>query len=223
MKTICFHPNVGEMDITNPKMITLIIENKKAYWSFCRYLYDGFPEHLGYCSVDSDEETIEIETYSLYIHNILDLNLNTKANLNALYKLLKKSYFQELSESIEQIQKDLDKICQEIKLDFDADLVMDGSLRVDDVFKLGGLQFSENDSSLLEQLTRYVAVSNELRKTGLVFINHIRDYFSEDELSSFLKELFYRGITLINIETNDSGVIGLEEQKVILDSDLCSI
>lgn len=223
MKTICFHPNVGKVDITNPKMITLIIENKKAYWSFCRYLYDGFPEHLGYCSVDSDEETIEIETYSLYINNILDLNLNTKANLNALYKLLKKSYFQELSESIEQIQKDLDKICQEIKLDFDANLVMDGSLRVDDVFKLGGLQFSENDSSFLEQLTRYVAVSNELRKTGLVFVNHIRDYFSEDELSSFLKELFYRGITLINIETNDSGVIGSEEQKVILDSDLCSI
>ena len=223
MKTVCFHPNVGKVDITNPKMITLIIENKKAYWSFCRYLYDGFPEHLGYCSVDSDEETIEIETYSLYINNILDLNLNTKANLNALYKLLKKSYFLELSESVEQIQKDLDKICQEIKLDFDADLVMDGSLRVDDVFKLGGLQFSENDSSFLEQLTRYIAVSNELRKTGLVFVNHIRDYLLEDELSSFLKELFYRGITLINIETNDSGVIGFEEQKVILDSDLCSI
>ncbi len=223
MKTICFHPNIGKVDITNPKMITLVIENKKAYWSFCRYLYDGFPEHLGYCSIDSDEETIEIENYSLYIHNILDLDLNTKPNLNALYKLLKKSYFEELSESVEQIQKDLDKICQEIKLDFDAELVMDGSIRVDDVFKLGGLQFSENDSSLLEQLTRYVAVSKELRKIGIVFINHVRDYFLEDELSAFLKELFYRGITLINVETKDFEVVGCDEQKVILDSDLCSV
>ena len=223
MKTVCFHPNVGKIDITDPKMITLVIENKKAYWSFCRYLYDGFPEHLGYCSIDSDEETIEIETYTLYVNNILDLNLNTKANLNALYKLLKKSYFEELSASIEQIQNDLDKICKEIKLDFDAELVMDGSLRVDDVFKLGGLQFSENDSSLLEQLTRYVAVSNELRKTELVFINHIRDYLSEDELSSFLKELFYRGITLINIETTEPSFLRDGERKLILDSDLCSV
>ena len=223
MRTVCFHPNVGKVDITDPKMITLVIENKKAYWSFCRYLYDGFPEHLGYCSIDSDEETIEIETYALYVNNILDLNLNTKANLNALYKLLKKSYFEELSASIEQIQNDLDKICKEIKLDFDAELVMDGSLRVDDVFKLGGLQFSENDSSLLEQLTRYVAVSNELRKTELVFINHIRDYLSEDELSSFLKELFYRGITLINIETTELSFLRDGERKLILDSDLCSV
>ena len=223
MKTVCFHPNVGKVDITDSKMITLVIENKKAYWSFCRYLYDGFPEHLGYCSIDSDEETIEIETYALYVNNILDLNLNTKANLNALYKLLKKSYFEELSASIEQIQNDLDKICKEIKLDFDAELVMDGSLRVDDVFKLGGLQFSENDSSLLEQLTRYVAVSNELRKTELVFINHIRDYLSEDELSSFLKELFYRGITLINIETIEPSFLREGERKLILDADLCSV
>ena len=151
------------------------------------------------------------------------MNLNTKANLNALYKLLKKSYFEELSASIEQIQNDLDKICKEIKLDFDAELVMDGSLRVDDVFKLGGLQFSENDSSLLEQLTRYVAVSNELRKTELVFINHIRDYLSEDELSSFLKELFYRGITLINIETIEPSFLREGERKLILDADLCSV
>lgn len=223
MKQLTFHPHIGTVDISNPKYISLVLENPHSYWTFCRYLYDGFPEHLGYCTISSEDEDIDMETYGLFISNPLDLTLNTKPNLNALYKILKKSYFEELSAGVEQIEKELERICKEIKLDFDAELVMDGSLRIDDVFKLGGLQFCESDSGFLDQLTRYVSVSSELRKIGIVFVCNIRDYLMEDELESFLKELFYRGISLIDIKTKDDQLGSDDVTRFIVDQDLCTI
>ena len=223
MKILSINPNVFQIDITDPKFITLIIENKSFYWKFSKYLYDTFPEHLSYCSLIKNGEQQKIEDVSAYIFNPLDLNLNTKQNLNALYKILKKSYFSELSASVQQIQDLLTQVCKEIRLDFDAELTMESSIRIDDIFKIGGLQFSEIDSSLLEKFVRYISIIKELRNVSIIFINHLHDYFENTEIEQLLKELGYRGITLVNIETfvpqNK-----LENEKIcIIDKDLCSI
>lgn len=85
MKILSINPNVFQIDITDPKFITLVIENKAFYWKFSKYLYDTFPEHLSYCSLIKNGEQQKIEDVSAYIFNPFDLNLNTKQNLNALY------------------------------------------------------------------------------------------------------------------------------------------
>ena len=223
MKSLAFHPNIGAFDITDPKVLTFVIENKAFYWKFCAYLYNGFPEHDGFCSYEDGDKKSAIEDCSLYIANPLDLDLNTKANLNALYKMLKKRYFGELNGAVQQIQTELANICQEIKLDFDAELEMDAAIRVDDVFKLGGLRFEDNELSFLERLTKYVVVAKELRGISLVFINHIRDYLDSDQLQEFVKELQYRGITLINIESRMSEEKLAGEIRFVVDQDFCAI
>lgn len=223
MKTLSINPNVFQIDITDPKFITLVIENKSFYWAFSKYLYDTFPEHLGYCSLFKNGEEQKIEDVSVYIYNPLDLNLNTKQNLNALYKILKKSYFSELSASVQQIQDLLTQVCKEIRLDFDAELTMDSSIRIDDIFKIGGLQFSEIDSSLLEKFVRYISIIKELRNVSIIFINHLHDYFENTEIEQLLKELGYRGITLVNIETFVPQNKIENETLCIIDKDLCSI
>lgn len=223
MKTLSINPNVFQIDITDPKFITLLIENKSFYWKFSKYLYDTFPEHLGYCSLFKNGEEQKIEDASAYIYNPLDLNLNTKQNLNALYKILKKSYFSELSASVQQIQDLLTQVCKEIRLDFDAELTMESSIRIDDIFKIGGLQFLETDSSLLERFVRYISIAKELQNVSIIFINHLRDYFENAEIEQLLKEMEYRGITLVNIETFVPQNKLENETLCIIDKDLCSI
>lgn len=223
MKTLSINPNVFQIDITDPKFITLVIENKSFYWTFSKYLYDTFPEHLGYCSLFKNGEEQKIEDVSAYIYNPLDLNLNTKQNLNALYKILKKSYFSELSASVQQIQDLLTQVCKEIRLDFDAELTMKSSIRIDDIFKIGGLQFSETDSSLLERFVRYISIVKELQNVSIIFINHLHDYFENTEIEQLLKEMEYRGITLVNIETFVPQNKLENETLCIIDKDLCSI
>lgn len=223
MKTLSINPNVFQIDITDPKFITLVIENKSFYWKFSKYLYDTFPEHLGYCSLFKNGEEQKIEDVSAYIYNPLDLNLNTKQNLNALYKILKKSYFSELSASVQQIQDLLTQVCKEIRLDFDAELTMESSIRIDDIFKIGGLQFSETDSSLLERFVRYISIVKELQNVSIIFINHLHDYFENVEIEQLLKETEYRGITLVSIETYVPQNRLKNETLCIIDKDLCSI
>ena len=223
MKTLSINPNVFQIDITDPKFITLVIENKSFYWKFSKYLYDTFPEHLSLCSLIKNGEQQKIEDVSAYIFNPLELSLNTKQNLNALYKILKKSYFSELSASVEQIQELLAQVCKEIRLDFDAELTMDSSIRIDDIFKIGGLQFLETDSSLLERFVRYISIVKELQNVSIIFINHLHDYFENAEIEQLLKEMEYRGITLVNIETFVPQNKLENETICIIDKDLCSI
>lgn len=223
MKTLSINPNVFQIDITDPKFITLVIENKPFYWTFSKYLYDTFPEHLSFCSLIKNGEQQKIEDVSAYIYNPLDLNLNTKQNLNALYKILKKSYFSELSASVQQMQDLLTQVCKEIRLDFDAELTMESSIRIDDIFKIGGLQFSETDSSLLERFVRYISIVKELQNVSIIFINHLHDYFENTEIEQLLKEMEYRGITLVNIETFVPQNKLENETLCIIDKDLCSI
>lgn len=223
MKTLSINPNVFQIDITDPKFITLVIENKPFYWTFSKYLYDTFPEHLSFCSLIKNGEQQKIEDVSAYIYNPLDLNLNTKQNLNALYKILKKSYFSELSASVQQIQDLLTQVCKDIRLDFDAELTMESSIRIDDIFKIGGLQFSETDSSLLERFVRYISIVKELQNVSIIFINHLHDYFENTEIEQLLKDMEYRGITLVNIETFVPQNKLENETLCIIDKDLCSI
>lgn len=223
MKTLYLNPGIGRFDITDPQFITVVIERKASYRRFSQYLYDGFPDHIGLCSLTQDGKDVAVEDCSLYIENPLNLDLNTKANLNALYKFLKKSYFDELNQSVEQIQEKLNQICQEIRLDFEAELEMDGALRVDDVFKMGNLKFADTSESFLERLTKYVVASKELRKVNLVFINHLRDYLEDEEMKQFIQELQYRGITLVDIETFPCESIISDEKKLVVDQDMCVV
>ena len=221
MKLLSFNPNVGQTDLTDPKVITLVIENPTWYWQFSNYVYNGFPDHLGYCTLTSGEKKLDLSDNALFISNPWDLDVNSKANLNALYKLLKKSYFEELNNSVEKIEEILEKNCQEIRLDFDAALSINGGIRVDDIFKIGGMQFSENDGSFLERLTSYISIAKELRGISLVFINHLRDFLTKEECKELIKELQYRGISLVDIETHEP-IYSFDNQiKFIIDHDLC--
>ncbi len=223
MKRLFINPGIAEFTIDEPTFVTMIVENKPFYRQLCTYLLNGLPERDCIFSLEMGEKKSDIEDLSLYIPNPCDLDLNSKTNINALYKILKKQYFNELNSAVAEIQKRLDNVCQEIKLDFDAELIMESAIRVEDVFKLGGLQFSDSDGSFLEKLVRFIVIARELRGIQLVFINHLHDYLDDFEMEEFIKELSYRGITLINLETQDISDLLPSEKKVIVDSDFCFI
>lgn len=223
MKTLFINPGIAEIDVSSPVFINLIIENPSLYYAFNRYLFDGFPDHLSYIGLQKDGKPLKIEDYAEYIDSFYSINLNSKSNLNALYKLLKKTYFDQLSDGVEELQKQLDKICSEIALDFDVELVTDGNLRIEDVFKMGNIQFSQNDdNSLLDTLVTYLKLVNELRGCDLIFTNHLYDYLEQENIEKLFSEASYRGISIINLERVEPAEVN-KMKTVIVDSDLCSI
>lgn len=224
MKTLFINPSIAEIDVSSPVFINLIIENPSLYYAFNRYLFDGFPDHLSYIGLQKDGKPLKIEDYAEYIDSFYSINLNSKSNLNALYKLLKKTYFDQLSDGVEELQKQLDKICSEIALDFDVELVTDGNLRIEDVFKMGNIQFSQNDdNSLLDTLVTYLKLVNELRGCDLIFTNHLYDYLEQENIEKLFSEASYRGISIINLERVEPVEVNKIAKTVIIDTDLCSL
>lgn len=223
MKKLSIRPNIASFDLTEPKFITLVIESKKEYLRVSQYCYDSFPEHEGIFEFIDDDKTIDMDDIACYIHNPLNLDINTKQNLNSLYKILKRYYFEQIDKSLTEIQEEVEKICKEIRLDFDAELTVTDSIKPDDIFKISDLRFADEDLPFLERLSRYIIATHELRGIDLVIINHLRDYLENEDIEILRRELSYHGVSLLNIESSQPNIWLPDEEKTIIDNDLCVI
>lgn len=223
MKTITFKYVELHYVLDSLPRITLIIENKKLFCSFMQYCNLGFLGNEDYIKVFEEPELLSNDKNICYIANIFDLNLNTKKNVNALYKILKHKYYEELKDKIHSLKENISSIVTSISMDFDIELSLSGDIQEDDLFKMMNLQFLDKDLSLMEKLIKYIFVINELQKSSVFIINHLYDYFDKSEIETIYHELEYRGITLINVENRENNVKIENEIKIIIDNDMFAI
>ena len=85
------------------------------------------------------------------------------------------------------------------------------------------LQFKEIDSDYKNRLIKYMEVINELRNIKVFFFFHLHDYFEKEELETIIKEIKYRNISVINIESHNLFTKNDNERIIIYDNDLCYI
>lgn len=211
------------IEIEENRLVSLVIENKQTNYLISLYLFNEFIGKEAFFLLTENGKEIPLDECAMYINNLFDLNLNSKRNINALYKILKKMYSIEFGPTLIEIQNKAEEIVKNIKFDFDAELTVANELKIDDLFKIMDLRFAETDNTLLLRLLKYIQVSNELQKTYLVFINHLHDYLENDEIEMLSKDLSYKNISLVNIESREISKLSKGERQIIIDTDLCTI
>lgn len=194
--------NVENGDITNR-------EGHAAKVYFKNIFYDGILE--------------KEDTSFLYISNSFSLSLNSKKNLNALYKILKNRYYLEFKNDFIQINNKLEEIIKEISIDFDINLNANAEVKLDDLFKIASIEFSEDYTSYFEKLIKFIKISNELEKIDVVFIKNMHSYLNDDEIIQLINEFKYLNIMIINIEFAQYFKSSDFEVNYIIDKDLCEI
>ncbi len=202
----------------NP-VISLIIEEPKTYFELCFYAYSGFRGPKELIKVVDDEQEVEPE----FIDNPFWPDLNSKKNLNALYKRLKQFGSEELEGKLRDLRQKMESIVLDVSMDFDGELECDGDIKSEDLFKMFNLRFAEDDSDGLTRLAKYISVSHELLKTGIFCIRGLHQCFDGRQIEELAKELAYRKINLIMIESIKPDNLPVDEKKIILDKDLCTI
>lgn len=212
-----------EIDLETPKFLTLVVENKTLNYEICKYLYNDFCGRVDYFKLFNDDKKLDLSTYALFVYNLFSLDLNTKKNINALYKLLKKSCSESLQLELKNIKESIVEIVRHISLDFDVELDVNNNIKEDDFFKIVDLRFSESDDSHMSRFKKYVETAYELTGMRVCFVNHLHDYFDHGEIESLLHELSYKNITIINLEHNDLFQKLANEDLIIIDRDLCTI
>lgn len=214
----------NEIEISNDKFNTIVIENRSEFLNLMVYLNYEFIGNVEYLILTNEQEKkLSLDSYLFYIPNIFNLDLNTKKNINALYKKLKNIYGKKMYDDLQEIKRKCEEIIEEISIDFDIELSVGTTINIDDIFKIMNISFSENYMNLKEKLIKYILIINELNEYNVFILNNLHIYFSNEELEFVIKELSYHDISLINIENNSNFEKISNECIKILDIDNCSI
>lgn len=211
------------IELEKNTMYTFVIENKKALYEIEKFVRFEFSGNDYYFSYKINGKPIELDATAIVIDDVFALDVNTKKNINALYKMLSGMYGYKAEEEIEHVKDKIRQIVKEISLDLDIELMMSETVKDDDLFKIMDLKIKDTDGEPIKRLTNFINISYELRKCTLFFVFRLHEYFEKDEIEAMVREIAYKNIRIINIESSNVFEKIEEEQVVIYDNDLCTI
>lgn len=211
------------IEFDTSKIFNIICENQNKYIEIMVMLENEFINTKRGFKIYDDGTLVNDNSSFLYISNSFSLSLNSKKNLNALYKILKNRYYLEFKNEFKEINNKLEEIIEEISIDFDINLRANAEIKIDDIFKVVSLEFSEDYTSYFEKLVKYIKISNELEKVEVVFIKNIHSYLNSEEIHKLVNEFKYLDIMIINIEFAQYFELNDCQKNYIIDKDLCEI
>ena len=132
-------------------------------------------------------------------------------------------YGYKAEEEIKHVKEKIRQIVKEISLDLDIELMMSETVKDDDLFKIMDLKIKDTDGEPIKRITNFINISYELRKCTLFFVFRLHEYFEKDEIEAMVREIAYKNIRIVNIESSNIFEKIEEEQVVIYDNDLCTI
>lgn len=224
MRTLQIRNFNEDINLDDYTLIELVIQNKKIFYKYCEYCYNDFPASSCYFNYKVDSKTLDSDKYIHFISHPYCLDLNTKKNINGLYKILKKKYYIDLEEDINILKNKAKEIVSNISLDFDIELSLADDIPVDDLFKIMNLKFNDYESmSLMEQFIKYIKIIYEIQGISVFIIPFLYSYFEENEINEIKKELAYSRIALITLENTRKEINNVADKCLLFDLDLCSI
>ena len=157
------------------------------------------------------------------ILNIMDLDLNTKKNLNSLNKILQKTTYENFYKDLENLKTRISEIVKTISLELEVSISIKDEIKTDDLFKIMEIKFAENQENILEKLINYIIVMSKLQRKYIFLVLHLKEYLTEEEISVLIKELSLHEIFIIDFETRDFPIdVGIDS-KIVIDSEGCLI
>ncbi len=157
------------------------------------------------------------------IINVMNLDLNTKKNLNSLNKILLKTAYGNLNNDLENLKKEVLQIVKSISLELEVSVSIKEEIKADDLFKIVDIKFTENQENILEKLINYIIVISKLQRKNIFLILHIKEYLTDEEIFTLIKELSLHEIFLIDFETRDFSGNERNDNKIVIDVDGCLI
>lgn len=221
MKKMVFQELRQTISLGDPQFVTFVIENVSRFRDYVLRIFakTGCVEEL--ISITEDANELVFDDSVICVENPLILEINSKQNINALSRIVKRSYLDDLKEAVQLIEDALTNAVGKIRLDFGVELTSEVDLKAEDVFKIANIRFEEESASSIERLLRFLCVQNELHGNDVAVILSLRSYFTDEEIEQLVRETRYRGISIIDIENHNPKSFISDEKRLIIDEDLC--
>lgn len=208
-------------DISNIDSYLLVIKNKKILYKILSnsdlQYEDSYIQIL-----DENYKELKLNDYVDFISSIINLDSNSKKNLNVLIRRIKKEEIEILRSTSEKINEILEECAKQIKVNSPINISYDIEVDEDDIIKLLSISLQDDSPDLIERINNYINISFELREIKIFIFYNLLAFLEENELDSLIRTNKYNGIKIIDIENVEFKTSIFDHIK-ILDEDICVI
>lgn len=208
-------------DISNIDSYLLVIKNKKILYKILSNS-DLQYENSYIQILDENYKELKLSDYVDFISSIINLDSNSKKNLNVLIRRIKKEEIEILRSTSEKINEILEKCAKQIKVNSPINISYDIEVDEDDIIKLLSISLQDDSPDLIERINNYINISFELRGIKIFIFYNLLAFLEENELDSLIRTNKYNGIKIIDIENVEFKTSIFDNIK-ILDEDICVI
>lgn len=208
-------------DISNIDSYLLVIKNKKILYKILSNS-DLQYENSYIQILDENYKELKLSDYVDFISSIINLDSNSKKNLNVLIRRIKKEEIEILRSTSEKINEILEECAKQIKINSPINISYDIEVDEDDIIKLLSISLQDDSPDLIERINNYINISFELRGIKIFIFYNLLAFLEENELDSLIRTNKYNGIKIIDIENVEFKTSIFEHIK-ILDEDICVI
>lgn len=170
---------------------------------------------------EGDKDLVFSKCISI-VHTPFQLELNSKKNLNYLYKemqIISDEYaYENISEINSNIVAYLDVISQKLPYQIDYNLELEPA----QLYKQYEVRLDLEGTSLLEKVLNYIQLEKLLCNTKLIVFTNLKNYFDKEQLEEIYKTATYNKIFILLVETQKRFYI-TGEKYCIIDNDKCLI
>lgn len=208
-------------DISNIDSYLLVIKNKKILYKILSnsdLQYEGSYIQI----LDENYKELKLSDYVDFISSIINLDSNSKKNLNVLIRRIKKEEIEILRSTSEKINEILEECAKQIKVNSPINISYDIEVDEDDIIKLLSISLQDDSPDLIERINNYINISFELRGIKIFIFYNLLAFLEENELDSLIRTNKYNGIKIIDIENVEFKTSIFDHIK-ILDEDICVI
>lgn len=208
-------------DISNIDSYLLVIKNKKILYKILSnsdlQYEDSYIQIL-----DENYKELKLSDYVDFISSIINLDSNSKKNLNVLIRRIKKEEIEILRSTSEKINEILEECAKQIKVNSPINISYDIEVDEDDIIKLLSISLQDDSPDLIERINNYINISFKLREIKIFIFYNLLAFLEENELDSLIRTNKYNGIKIIDIENVEFKTSIFDHIK-ILDEDICVI
>lgn len=199
----------------------LCLENQLTFRKTVSALYSEVPEENDII-FSENYEPFPYKNHVQFITDYCSFHISSSF-LKKLYTNFSAFCVTDLAEETAYLEQTVFNFLDKINAHYDFDFSYNEDFCLPEFFKSQSFLPDFNTESSLENLLSYILIFQKYCPMRCFILLNLHQYFSESELEPFFKELLYRKIPLLLIESGVHFEKASQEKLYILDKDLCEI
>lgn len=211
------------IQIDNETLLTLVIENKRAYRYFLNSLNKQLEDDNEDFALFSNAETKPFNKNVYLITDPLFFKLDDKKTNLYIQKDIVSSLSDEQRKNYKEIIILINKWLEEISIKSDFKVEYSEDLDILSFLKSFNLRISNSSNKDIELFIKNIRILSIISKIKIFFIANLHQYFNKGELEIVFKELLLNDVLIVSVESSFLFEKSSIERFIIVDKDLVEL